>query len=146
MRKNVLIFGGIAAVVAFYLFTKANAGKKVAISFQSLKFGGDLLSPKIIISLLLQNPTNQSFNINSIVGSVFLNDKFVGEINTFKKVVLTGNATGVIDVNLKLGLLQSFTTVKNIIKNKGLKTVVARVQGNANVDGLVLPFNENISI
>ena len=80
------------------------------------------------------------------MGSVFLNDKFVGEINTFKKVVLTGNATGVIDVNLKLGLLQSFTTVKNIIKNKGLKTVVARVQGNVNVDGLVLPFNENISI
>jgi len=146
MRKNVLIFGGIAAVIGFYLFTKANAGKKVAISFQSIKFGGSLINPKIIISLLLQNPTNQSFNINSIVGSVFLNDKFVGEINTFKKVVLTGNATGVIDVNLKLGLLQSFTTVKNIIKNKGLKTVVARVQGNANVDGLVLPFNEIISI
>lgn len=146
MRKNVLIFGGIAAVVALYLISKAKAGKKVLINFQSLKLGGSFLAPKVAISLLLQNPTNQTFNINSIAGSVFLNDKYIGVINLFNKKVLSPNVSEVIDIDLKLSLLQSYTAIKNIIKTKDLMTVVARVEGNANVDGIVLPFKENITI
>ena len=146
MRKNVLIFGGIAAVVALYLISKAKAGKKVLINFQSLKLGGSFLAPKVAISLILQNTTNQTFNINSIAGSVFLNDKYIGVINLFNKKVLSPNVSEVIDIDLKLSLLQSYTAIKNIIKTKDLMTVVARVEGNANVDGIVLPFKENITI
>lgn len=144
MRKNVLIFGGIAAVIGFYLFTKANAGKKIIISYKKLKFVGPLYNPKVYVTINLQNPTNQNFNINSIDGTLFLNNEEFGYISLKDKKVLKRNTTEEIDIEIRLLALTSIKTIIDIIKKKNIKNTKLRIQGNANVDGIVVPFNTPI--
>ena len=143
MKKS--IFWILAGAAAIYLLAKKSLASKLQFSFKSFSTSGSLTSPKINIHLSALNPSNQSAKINSIVGELYVNDNFIGDVTSFTAQTINPNAESDVSFVIKPSLLSGFTLVKNLILNKA-KGYKFNFRGNANVNGIVVPINESYSI
>ena len=73
-----------------------------------------------------------------------MNNEEFGYLNLKDKKVLKQNTSEEIDIEIRLLALTSIKTIIDIIKKKNIKNTKLRIQGNANVDGIVVPFNTPI--
>lgn len=143
MNKKVLLL--LTSLAALYLLAKKSLAKKLQFSFKSFSTSGSITKPKINIQLSALNPSNQTAKINSIVGELYVNDSFIGDVSSFVPQVIAPNAESIVSFQITPSLLSAFSTVKNLIINKG-KGYKFVFKGNANVDGLVVPLEQNYSL
>lgn len=143
MKKNIIWI--IAGAAAIYFLAKKSLAKKLQFSFKNLSTSGNFTSPKINIRLLALNPSNQTAKINSIVGELYVNDNFIGDVSSFMPQIIMPNAESEVSFSIKPSLFSAFSTVKNLVINKG-KGYKFEFKGNANVDGLVIPLNQVYSL
>lgn len=143
MNKNLILI--LAGATAIYLLAKKSLAKKLQFSFKNLSTSGSVTSPKINIRLSALNPSNQTAKINSIVGELYVNNSFIGDVSTFVPQVIAPNAESQVSFVIKPSLLSAFSTVKNLILNKG-KGYKFEFKGNANVDGLVIPLEQTYNL
>lgn len=143
MKKSIIwILAGAAAI---YLLAKKSLASKLQFSFKSFSTSGSLTSPKLNIHLSALNPSNQSAKINSIVGELYVNDSFIGDVTSFTPQIISPNAESDISFQIKPSLLSGLSLIKNLLVNKG-KGYKFKFKGNANVNGLVIPIDETYSI
>lgn len=136
------IVGGAAAL---YLLARFQFSKKANFIFQSVKPGGTLLQPLVNIKMLVQNPTNQRVVIKSIVGSVYVDDKFLAYVSSFGDQVIEGNAESVLNLTARPGALGVFQTLKQLV-TQPIGSIQVRFSGSANVDGVNVPIEQTQSL
>lgn len=127
--KYILIGGAIFA--GYWLYNKYRAYQLLNIRPASFRFGGSILQPIIYITLALDNPSDQSANLNSIAGTVYAD-----------------NGQSIATVMYPIGKsIQPFTTTYievpvNVYLTGGLSPAPKsiRFQGTANVNGINIPF------
>lgn len=143
MKKS--IYWILAGAAAIYLLAKKSLASKLQFSFKSFSTSGSITKPKLNIQLSALNPSNQSAKINSIVGELYVNSQFIGDVSSFTPQVILPNAESTVSFQITPSLLSAFSVVKGLIFNKG-KGYKFEFKGNANVDGLVIPIAENYSL
>lgn len=143
---NILALG-LLALVGWSFINKANAGKKILVNFRTLK----LLStsgfslPTIQAIFTLQNPTSQQIQINSLVGSLFVNGKHLSNISSFQKITVPGNNEIDLPINIKTGIVDAVRNVVSLLKNKKQKLSVT-FEGNVNAENFLIPIKETINL
>jgi hypothetical protein len=143
MNKKIIFI--IAGITGLYFLAKRNLAKKVQFSLSNVSTSGTVLKPKIRISFLALNPSNQSATIKSIVGSLTVNNQFVGDVTSFIDQKILPNAQSIITVEITPSIISSLQTILHIIKNKS-KNYNFSFKGNANVEGVVIPIENTISL
>lgn len=102
-KNNSLLLIG-AAAIAYYLFTfqKAIGQLIYNINNTSIKFNG--LSPVLVLTVQVSNPSNTTFSITNIVGNVTMNGNNLGSVLDFTPVIIAPSAqtSMTIDVNMSL--------------------------------------------
>jgi hypothetical protein len=131
------IIGGVAA---YYIFTKTLLAKKLNFIFSSVNFKGG----NIEISFLVQNPSNIGAVVNSVTGNLSVNDRIVANISTFKNQTIPARAETILTITARPQYFGAAQLLIDLYKKKF--TAVAKFVGNANVDGVVLPINQTLSI
>ena len=142
--KKIGVFLLIGAV-GLYLFSRINAGTNIKAVLKKISFGGNLLSPKILISLGIQNPTSTGANVNSFTGEIYSGDKLIADVSSFEKIRINPNSETVF---LVTAVPQSVNVVKEVIRmvKTRAKQNQFRLVGSLNVDGNTLPIDFNYAI
>lgn len=130
-----LIGGGIAL---WYYAGLARAGELMQVVFKTVTFN-NLTSLNIILGI--QNVSNTTININSLVGTVTMNGSTIGSISSFTPTSVPGNSEQQLSVQFDLSVLGLPGIISNIINNPSQQYTFA-ITGNANVNGLPVPISD----
>jgi len=93
----------------------------------------------IVVTLTVQNVSNATLSVNSMAGDIFLNGIELASISDFTQRTVPGNSAIDVPINVRPAygsLSQQITALLN-----GKTNMDFTIQGNANVNGLVFPFN-----
>src|SRR5437868_7729725 len=105
----------VAALFGYSLWRKSEAGKKIETvfsKFRILKPSGFSL-PVIQIIFDIQNPSSQQIAVNSLVGSIFVNGKYLANVTNFQKINVPANNQVQLPINVKVGIID---TIQNVIR------------------------------
>ena len=137
MKNYVLI--GLAGIAAYYFIVKKQFAQKTKLIFKKIRFA----NKKFEITFKVENPTNQSAKISAINGEIYLGEKLIADFSSFADQVIAKRSSNEIKIvaTPNIGLLQLITS-KGWLK-KGLNYTI---KGTANVDGLIIPFENKASL
>lgn len=141
MNKKIIIYI-VITVIAIYLFykfalpllKKKQAGSTLDISIADINMS-DLTN--IRISLDIINPTVTDIKLQAIVGNVQINDSNVARISYIKDIILQGQTSKVITLNVKPNFL-SLPNIYDAIK-KG--NPLFALKGNATAENITFPID-----
>ena len=143
MKKTFFwLLGGVAAI---YFLSKLSFRSKANFLLRGISVGGSVLSPKVVISLAVQNPTNNKMTMKSLSGSLYVNDKYLANISSFGDQVILPNSENVIELTARPSAFGVFNSVKELLTTPS-GNLKASFVGSANIDGFTLPVNETITI
>lgn len=138
-----LIIGAGAALL--FLLSRLSVQKKSSILLQSVKITGGLLSPRLLVTFAVQNPTRQKLTFKSLTGSLSVNDKYIANVSSFGDQVVQPLSETMINVTVRPSALGVFNSIKELLTTPTGETRV-NVTGTANVDGFTVPVNENLTL
>jgi len=146
MKPGKILLFGVVGLFVYSLFAKAQAGKKLNVMFRTLRIlkPSGLSLPTIQAIFSLQNPSSQQIILKSIVGDLYLNNKHLSNVSDFKQITIPANNEIDLPINIKIGLLDVLSNIKNLINSK--KKFAVSFEGNVNAENIVIPIKQTISV
>ena len=138
MRNFVLPILAIGAI-AFIALRRGSFAKNLQYTFRSIALRGKLFSPKIVVTIGIQNPSNQTATIKSIVAKMLWNGAEFANLTTFQTLKILPNSETPLSITAEPSVLGLYDTIKSLIKG-GLKNGKLEINGTANIDNLQVPL------
>jgi hypothetical protein len=133
----------VAGIAALYFLGKSRL-MKLKIIFRGFKITGGILRPKFNLKFGLQNPTNETANLNSIVGEVIANGKTIANVSTFDQLTIQANRETELNIIAEPIGISIAKTVIDFIKSRN--KLIVEFKGSANVDNIVYPLNNSLTV
>lgn len=130
-----LLLGGGALV--WYYSNLGIAANTVNIVLDSVQFSS---IRNFNVILMVQNVSNATVQVNSMSGTIFLNGNTLANMSDFTPRTVNPNSQLPITINVKPDFLMLGSNIMNLINNPG-QTIKFTIEGNANINNLVLPFS-----
>lgn len=149
MKKNYIWIVAAVAAVGYFVYRKMNFAKSLVFRLTDIKPDGNLKDPHLVISINVSNPSNQTANIKSIVGTLYLDDRSIAVINTATTQTILPQTDSILKVIAKPQLIGIAILIRELLyksKRKNINPRSYKFEGNVNVDGVLLPINESISL
>lgn len=142
MKVGTLLLIGLAGFAAIEFLNLGTAVATVQFVFSGVTVNNPL---SYNIQILVQNVSNASCTLSALTGAVTVNDNPIGTISDFTAVVIPPTSQQTINVNLAVSALSLPSSIIDLVNNSG-GDLDFNVTGNANVNGLVLPFSLDKSV
>lgn len=144
--KNNTIFLVVGGLVAYLILMekRAIANLNYVIAGISLTFSG--IVPVLGINILIQNVSNQSFDITSFVGSLTIDGTYVGDVSSFTPVIIAGSSQAYMNVKVNLSLIGIVSDLINLMNSKSGIPKKLVLSGNINVNNIVAPLSLSYNV
>lgn len=142
MKRSIPIFLAVFGVLAIYLLKKINMASSLTYSIKKIDIDGSILKPSIKLTLSIDNKVNASAVINSINGSIFINNTFFGKIEQNIDQIIDPATISDIFIVIDTNLGSVFDLIDNI-KNITNKSPELRFDGFLRADNINIPLNFN---
>lgn len=137
--NELLLFG--AAAVALIWFTKASAAKNLKFFIASVSAEMHGATPVIVLQVMIQNPTNESYTVSALVGNLSSSTGYlIGNVSGFQPVPVAARSQQLYPVNVRVNLIGTALDIFNLISNGNGLTQVVSFDGAINVSGVVVPI------
>lgn len=133
---TILLLAG-AGLVAYEFQQLGTAAATVQFQFAGVTFNS---ITSLNVQLLIQNISNIKCTVNALSGQIIMNDLQIGNISDFQPVDIAARSQQVVNVLLSLNVLSIPGTIQSLLNNPGAP-LDFEIIGNANVNGLILPFD-----
>jgi LEA14-like dessication related protein len=137
MKTGTVLLIGAAALAAYEFQQLGTAAQTVQFQFAGVNATG---LTTYNVQLLIQNISNISCTVNAMSGIITMEGNQIGNISDFQPVTIGARAQQIVNVIVNPNLLSLPFAVQQLINNPG-GSVDFEVNGNANVNGLILPFD-----
>ena len=131
---------GIIGIAIFYAYKKVTAATALTFTVKSVSIDGSLFAPTLKLSLNVLNTLNVGATINTISGNLYVNDKYVGQINQNINQAINGNSVSVLDINIDLSVAGIFDIISSLKANFLSSNYIIKFDGYINADGFNLPL------
>lgn len=138
MKKFALPLLAIAAA-AFFLIRKTKFAARLQYVFRGIRLRGKIFSPKIEVKLGIQNASNQSATIKSLVGNIQWKGSEFATIKMFNEVKILPNSETPVAIIAEPSVLGLYDTIRTLVKT-GLKGGTLEISGTSNVNNVQIPF------
>jgi LEA14-like dessication related protein len=136
-----IILGGAAT---WYFLRMRSLGTNVKFILRNIKVkGGSVIQPNIILTLGVQNPTNNEAIIRSITGSVIYENKNIAQFSNFQTTTIKRNSETLLTVTAIPNILSIISVLNSVIMQKQSGAVI-EIKGTANVNNVTVPFNSSL--
>lgn len=143
MRQAFLI-GGV--VLALYLLGRRRLAGNIKVLLRGVSFAGGLKRPTFSLRFGLQNPTNQSATLDSLVGQVEANGRTVADVQTFEPVTIAPNRESQLVVTATPAAVGIIQTLVQFVRSKERQPLRVEFIGTANVDGMQIPIQQSATL
>ena len=141
MKKNFIWIAAAAAAI-YFIIRKSSFAKNLIFSFNNIKPVGKWWQPELIITLSVQNPTNQVATIRAISGTLYLSDKAISNISNFNQQNIQPQMESLISFSARPGVVGIANVIKEIFSGTKSKQYTFKFIGSANVEGVLLPIDQ----
>jgi len=134
---DVLLFGALA-IGAMFLWSKGSHGYNLIFypdKISSISFEG--FTTILQATILIQNPSNSDFAIDSFAGNVYANDTLVGNVSNFGHQYIPPHSQISYPVELRLNPIGVTDTIVTAIQNQSTP-IVLHLDSKVNVDNIQL--------
>jgi LEA14-like dessication related protein len=141
--RQILGIIGLVAV-GVYFWGKSQAGKKLKITIDSIKFDklNFAFQPTFTVNFLLTNNSNFSLNINSLFGDVYLNGVKISTVSENSTINVPANKSINFPVSVSVSLVDTILEIERLIRNGDRLNI--KFVGVVNAEGLNFPINEMV--
>jgi LEA14-like dessication related protein len=128
----------LGASAVYWIYNKSKFADSLTYLPTSLKVGGSILNPEIILGVKIYNPSNVSTSFSNLNSELFLeNGQKVADVYYNQKLDIPAKSS----VNILLTANTTFsnlaTSVAELIKSKKANF---KIKGIASIDSITLPF------
>lgn len=141
MKKNFIWIAAAAAAI-YFIIRRSSFAKNLIFNFNNIKPVGKWWQPELIITLSVQNPTNQVATIRAISGTLYLSDKAISNISSFNQQLIQPQMESLISFSVRPGVVGIANVIKEIFAGTKSKQYNFKFIGSANVDGVILPIDQ----
>lgn len=144
MKKFAFPIIAIAAA-AYFLIRKTSFATNLQYVFKGIRLKGKLFSPKIEVLLGIQNASNQSATIKSLVGRVQWKGSEFATIKMLTETKILPNSETPVSIIAQPSVIGLYDTIRTLVKT-GLKGGILEISGTSNVNNVQVPFNISKSL
>ena len=138
------IFWLIGGAAALYIFSRYSFSKKAIFLLRSVSPSGTFLQPTFTVDIAVQNPTNQRVVLKSLAGSVYVQDKYLGNVASFGDQFIEPNSESILKLTARPNAMGVFSSIK-VLLTQPVGSVSVRFSGSANVDGTSIPIETSLA-
>lgn len=135
---NALLYLGGFYLLYMVVFARS-ASSLVFFPYNVTGFAFEGALPVMNIEILVQNPTNSTFTVNSIAGNAFTDDTLVGNLSSFEQVQIPPNTEVALPVRIRFQPLGIVDDIISAFKDGHIAKDV-KVTGTVNANGYQLPL------
>jgi hypothetical protein len=148
MKKNYIWIVAAVAALGYFLYRKTNFAKNLVFRLSDVKPDGSLKDPKVIISIVVSNPSNQTANVKAVVGTLFLDDKEISIVNTTTAQAILPQTDSILRIVAKPQIFGIARLLRDLLYKSKRSKIKEKFNfiGSVNVDGVLLPINETIDL
>lgn len=147
MKTGNLLLIGVAVLGLLYVSNLNIAGNTLQYVIESFDFTS---LTTWHITIMIQNVSNATINVNSMSGTISVGGTQVGNISEFNgTLVVPPNSQVPIKVTVNPSIIGLSAEIITAIQSQnGQNTLPFVIAGNVNVDGIVVPFNitQNLTV
>lgn len=144
MKNTAIIV--VAAVVGWLLWAKTKAIDKLQFYVSGIDASLVNGSPVIGLTIAIQNPTNEQFFINSVVGRLTANGQSIGNVSSFAQVPVPPVSVAYYPVQIRINLVGAALTIYNLITGRIGTSQTVGFEGSINASGIVAPIDLTATI
>lgn len=143
MKAGHLILAGVGVYVLYTVMQLKTAANTIQIVFSGVRVNGPL---DYTLQFMVQNISNATIKYYGLTGVVSVNGTQVGNVSDLKETDIGSVSQQQININFQPSLLGLSAEIASLLSGQAGKTFDFNFTGNVNVDTLVLPVNEDVSI
>jgi hypothetical protein len=138
----ILLIGGAAAI---YFLRMGVMGQNITFIFRNIKIkGGTIIQPNIIVTLGVQNPTNNEAIIKSVTGKLIYEGKTFATFSNFTESTIKANSESLLNITAIPNFSGVIDVINNVILNRRNGAEI-KITGTANVNNIVIPINSSFT-
>lgn len=152
MKGAKILLVGLAAFVGYKLFSKKGAAESLQffVSKVAVRFSG--ITPIIDVTLGIHNPTNETLNVGSIAGELYINNNFAANIYGYQAVTIKSLGVSYFPISARLslsGVASEIMDIINAITSGGFASLINQTltfKGKVYAEGITFPLNFNYKV
>jgi len=136
---ELLLVGG--AVLLYFFYTKGSTLANLVFQVQSTNFDiGNPLSPKVLVDVLVSNPTSGSLTLSSLAGYFYINGAQSGTVSFFQLATIFADAQTLITLTLSIN---DFALAADIVKyaTGQMEGLTIEIKATANINNIPAPVD-----
>lgn len=133
-----LILAGVAVAAAAFFTHRAVAMLNFALKGVAFRWEG--AAPVLRFKVSVQNVSNESFQVKSVVGTLRANGFVVGNVSTFTPVVVPPASAAEMEIDVRMSLIGVVSDIVNVIEQGSGPSQELEFTGNVNASGIVQPL------
>jgi LEA14-like dessication related protein len=139
MNKPTIIGLSFLALLGLYFFNQQRDAGYLEYVVKRVDLNWAGASPIFTVSLGIQNPSNTTFTVESIAGTLYSNGDPLGNISAFDKIVIPPNDETVYPLNFRLSLIGVASDIIKIFTGGGTSQQI-EFDGVVNANGIAVPL------
>jgi hypothetical protein len=137
MKISTVLLLGVGALAVWEFQQIGTAAATVQFVFSGVQIKS---LTNYVLQITVQNISNADCVLNAMSGTITVNDNDLGNVSDFSPVNIRARSQQVVNITLQPSILSLPGAITDIINNSGGQLDFV-FEGNANVNGLVLPIN-----
>jgi len=129
----------VAVLIGAGLMAQKQAAGFLNFFIRSISLAFDGITPVLRLNIAIQNPSNESFVIRSLVANVTANETIIGNISSFTTVAINPNAETILPVFVRLKTIAIVSDILTLIQNGSGISQTIKIDGAANANNMVIP-------
>lgn len=135
-----------ALFIGWLVYSQKKALDQLQFLVQGVGIKFDNFTPILKVDLMCQNVSNETFKINSIVGSLYSNNNYIGNVSNFTQISVLPSSQIIVPIEIRLSLTGIVSDLINLITTKSGITQNLVLNGYINASGIVAPLNINYKL
>jgi LEA14-like dessication related protein len=131
----------IGAAVGLYVWNTQHAAGALLYrpgNVTNMAFTG--INTVATMQLIVQNPSNVTFTINSVAANAFADNTLIGNVSSFTPTVIPGNSQQAVPLTIELFSIGIVDQIINSFQN-GFQQKQIHLQGTVNANGYQQPLD-----
>lgn len=142
--KDILIPAGL--IIAWFVFAQRKALNLLSFLITKIKLSFEGITPILNVNLVIQNPSNEKYTINSFVGNLQSGTEIIGNVSSFVPTVILPNSQTTYPLTIRLSLIGVVSDLIALIQQGSGISQTLILNGYLNASGIVAPVNISYKI
>lgn len=137
----IIVLAGVG--LAFYNQQRSAGFLEYVVKKVGLAFAG--AAPILNVEIGIQNPSNTSFVVSAIAGTLYANGEPLSNVSSFAEVSIPAKTQAVYPLNFRLSLIGVVSDIVKIFSSGGIAQQL-EFKGTVNANGAAIPINLKFQI